>query len=405
MGNKLYLECGSGISGDMFVGAMLDLGADQKKLEEALQSLPVDGFKTEITRVKKSGLDACDFNVILDYAHENHDHDMEYLHGDHHDDHHHGEHHHHQRRVRERAELARVRHRNHQHRQIAQQHRAHERILPPAQQQAEPVADQHAVGEDAHDAHAADDLRDEVVVKRHAARYDHGQRGVRRVAETRAEERVAQEVLHAGGEQLPAVLVARDQVAAAAETELIERLDGVHAEQGQRRGARRRQAQHRPFADNARAHQIDATQHQQHRAEHERRAAARQQQRGHEYRRAQQVVLLQPRQIKRHRQRREQDRRGEVAVAQIERGTALDELLPVLGVGHRHHEHHAPAQRAENLCEADLQVICTVLAQLRAEQDIHAQHTHAEPQHVIQRQRVGVLLPADDAAAAEDRRR
>ena len=82
------------ISGDMFVGAMLDLGADQKKMEEALQSLPVDGFKTEITRVKKSGLDACDFNVILDHAHENHDHDMEYLHGDHHDDHHHEEHHH-----------------------------------------------------------------------------------------------------------------------------------------------------------------------------------------------------------------------------------------------------------------------------------------------------------------------
>ena len=91
MGHKLYLECGSGISGDMFVGAMLDLGADQKKMEEALQSLPVDGFKTEITRVKKSGLDACDFNVILDHAHENHDHDMEYLHGHHHDDHHHEE--------------------------------------------------------------------------------------------------------------------------------------------------------------------------------------------------------------------------------------------------------------------------------------------------------------------------
>ena len=82
MGHKLYLECGSGISGDMFVGAMLDLGADQKKMEEALQSLPVDGFKTEITRVKKSGLDACDFNVILNEEYNNHDHDMKYLYGD-----------------------------------------------------------------------------------------------------------------------------------------------------------------------------------------------------------------------------------------------------------------------------------------------------------------------------------
>ena len=87
----------------MFVGAMLDLGADQKKMEEALQSLPVDGFKTEITRVKKSGLDACDFNVILDHAHENHDHDMEYLHGDHHDDHHHEEYHHDQMCIRDRC--------------------------------------------------------------------------------------------------------------------------------------------------------------------------------------------------------------------------------------------------------------------------------------------------------------
>ena len=50
-------------------------------MEKALDSLPVDGFSIEIKRVVKSGLDVCDFNVVLDKAHENHDHDMEYLHG------------------------------------------------------------------------------------------------------------------------------------------------------------------------------------------------------------------------------------------------------------------------------------------------------------------------------------
>ena len=80
--NKLYLECYSGISGDMTVGALLDLGADKNVLENALKSLPIDGFKIKISRVSKSGLDACDFDVILDD--DNHDHDMEYLHGEEH---------------------------------------------------------------------------------------------------------------------------------------------------------------------------------------------------------------------------------------------------------------------------------------------------------------------------------
>lgn len=79
MSKTLYLECYSGISGDMTVAALLDLGADREVLKESLKSLPVGGFRTEITRVKKSGLDACDFSVILEQ--NNHDHDMEYLHG------------------------------------------------------------------------------------------------------------------------------------------------------------------------------------------------------------------------------------------------------------------------------------------------------------------------------------
>ncbi len=92
MSKALYIECYSGISGDMLVGALIDVGADRKALDDMLASLPVKGFKTEITRVKKSGIDCCDFNVIQ--QEDNHDHDMEYLYGHIHDhEHHHGHQH------------------------------------------------------------------------------------------------------------------------------------------------------------------------------------------------------------------------------------------------------------------------------------------------------------------------
>lgn len=81
MSKTLYLECCSGISGDMMTAALLDLGADVEVLRKALKSLPVDGYEIKISRVKKAGLDVCDFDVVLDAAHENHDHDMEYLYG------------------------------------------------------------------------------------------------------------------------------------------------------------------------------------------------------------------------------------------------------------------------------------------------------------------------------------
>ena len=107
MGKTLYLECYSGISGDMTVAALLDLGADRSVLDRVLKSLKVSGFATKISRVVKSGIDACDFDVVLDKEHENHDHDMEYLHGHHHEgqerNHVHGtgtaqDHHHHEHR-------------------------------------------------------------------------------------------------------------------------------------------------------------------------------------------------------------------------------------------------------------------------------------------------------------------
>ena len=54
MSKKLYLECYSGISGDMMVASLLDLGADEKVLKKGLNSLLVDGFKIKKSRVSKS---------------------------------------------------------------------------------------------------------------------------------------------------------------------------------------------------------------------------------------------------------------------------------------------------------------------------------------------------------------
>lgn len=94
MDRKLYLECYSGISGDMTVAALLDLGADEKVLMDVLRSLPLTGYHVNISRVMKSGIDACDFDVVLENQ-DNHDHDMGYLYGHLHGEHTVEEHHHH----------------------------------------------------------------------------------------------------------------------------------------------------------------------------------------------------------------------------------------------------------------------------------------------------------------------
>lgn len=94
-GKTLYLDCQAGIAGDMLVAALLDLGGKPalERLTQMLEKLSLEGFSVAVTRVKKAGIDCCDFDVKLDAAHENHDHDMAYLHGlgdtSHDHDHHH----------------------------------------------------------------------------------------------------------------------------------------------------------------------------------------------------------------------------------------------------------------------------------------------------------------------------
>ena len=90
----LYFECTSGISGDMTAAALLDLGADEKKLRKALESLHLDGWHLHISRTSKCGIDACDFDVHLEddphaaahtHSHDTlHDHDHDHDHDHHH---------------------------------------------------------------------------------------------------------------------------------------------------------------------------------------------------------------------------------------------------------------------------------------------------------------------------------
>jgi uncharacterized protein (TIGR00299 family) protein len=83
----LYLDIFSGISGDMFIGALLDLGVDDRKLDNALKKLKLGGYHLHVTRKHNSGISGVKFDVHLAGTHD-HPH-TSYL--THHDHHHHDE--------------------------------------------------------------------------------------------------------------------------------------------------------------------------------------------------------------------------------------------------------------------------------------------------------------------------
>lgn len=79
----LFFDCFSGISGDMTIGALLDLGLDFEYLKSELRKLPVEGYELKASRVVRSNLSATKFDVLMgeDHSHE-HDHrDHHHQHG------------------------------------------------------------------------------------------------------------------------------------------------------------------------------------------------------------------------------------------------------------------------------------------------------------------------------------
>ena len=68
----LYLDCFAGISGDMFVGAMLDLGLELAILQRELRKLHIGGYRLEAQQVDKRGLRATQFKVLLQSGNDEH---------------------------------------------------------------------------------------------------------------------------------------------------------------------------------------------------------------------------------------------------------------------------------------------------------------------------------------------
>lgn len=68
----LYLDIFSGISGDMLLGALIDLGADAQKLERELKKLKLAGYHLHVARKQKSGIAGVKFDVHPARDHEHH---------------------------------------------------------------------------------------------------------------------------------------------------------------------------------------------------------------------------------------------------------------------------------------------------------------------------------------------
>jgi pyridinium-3,5-bisthiocarboxylic acid mononucleotide nickel chelatase len=80
----LYIDCFSGISGDMFIGALLDAGADPSVLKNEIMKLGLeDDYQLVWKKMNKNGITCTKFDVLLsenDHHHHHHKHDHHHHH-------------------------------------------------------------------------------------------------------------------------------------------------------------------------------------------------------------------------------------------------------------------------------------------------------------------------------------
>ena len=60
-----YLNCFSGISGDMCLGALVDAGVSIEKLKRELKKIPIKGYTINAKKVRRAGLSATKVDITL----------------------------------------------------------------------------------------------------------------------------------------------------------------------------------------------------------------------------------------------------------------------------------------------------------------------------------------------------
>src|SRR3954465_112918 len=95
----LFLDCFSGISGDMTVGALCDLGVKPSTLEWELSKLEIGDFHMHFERAQRHHLEGVRFSIHegATHSHDCEEHEHSHEHGGHHhheEDHAHGAHSH-----------------------------------------------------------------------------------------------------------------------------------------------------------------------------------------------------------------------------------------------------------------------------------------------------------------------
>ncbi len=90
----LYLDCFSGISGNMFIGMLIQAGVPFEAFKQAMASLNLTGYDLVCRSVNKLGIQSIYYNVLLESEGHGHEHHHHHDHDGHEHAHHeHPEHH------------------------------------------------------------------------------------------------------------------------------------------------------------------------------------------------------------------------------------------------------------------------------------------------------------------------